>query len=125
MMSITDRYPALGFSLYRRYWLASLGSVGGWQIAAVAMGWLVFDLSGSALDLGILGAAMALPAIIMTIIGGVIADRFEKRSVLLTTTSLHVLFLVLLVCLDILDRISVAQIWLVAAAISTVSGWNR
>lgn len=121
-MSITDRYPALGFSLYRRYWLASLGSVGGWQIAAVAMGWLVFDLSGSALDLGILGAAMALPAIIMTIIGGVIADRFEKRSVLLTTTSLHVLFLVLLVCLDILDRISVAQIWLVAAAISTVSG---
>jgi len=121
-MSIIDRYPALGFRLYRRYWLASLGSVGGWQIAAVAMGWLVFDLSGSALDLGILGAAMALPAILMTIIGGVIADRFEKRSVLLTTTSLHVLFLVLLACLDVLDSISVAQIWLVAAAISTVSG---
>ena len=92
---ITDRYPALAFNLYRRYWLASLGSVGGWQIAAVAMGWLVFDLSASVLDLGILGAAMALPAIVMTMVGGVIADRFEKRSVLLMTTWVQVLVLVL------------------------------
>jgi MFS family permease len=119
---ITDRYPALAFSLYRRYWLASLGSVGGWQIAAVAMGWLVFDLSGSVLDLGILGAALALPGIVMTMVGGVIADRFEKRTVLLMTTWVQVLVLILLACLDALGLISVTQVWLLAAIISTVSG---
>ncbi len=121
-MRIVERYPALGFSFYRRYWLASLASVGGWQIASLTMGWLVYDISGSTLDLGILGAATALPAIALTLVGGVIADRFDKRLVLICTTVLNSALLMLLAVLDVTGLISVWQIWLVAAAISVVSG---
>ena len=121
-MNILGRYPALSYPLYRRYWFASLASVGGWQISAIAMGWLVFELSGSAFDLGVLGAATALPAIILTIAGGVIADRFEKRAVLIVTTALNVALLCVLAVLEFSGLVTVWHIWLIAAAISIVSG---
>lgn len=121
-MNIIGRYPALNYPLYRRYWFASLASVGGWQISAIAMGWLVFELSGSAFDLGVLGTATALPAIILTIAGGVIADRFEKRAVLIVTTALNVALLCVLAVLEFSGLVTVWQIWLIAAAISIVSG---
>ncbi|MEM7100216.1 MAG: MFS transporter [Pseudomonadota bacterium] len=123
-MKLLDRYPALKFPLYRRYWLASLGSVGGWQLASLAMGWLVFELTKSTLDLGILGAAIAIPAIALTIVGGVVADRFEKRSILLITTLINSFLLFLLGVLDWTGVITVWQVWLIAGAISLVSGFD-
>lgn len=118
---VTQHYPALGFSLYRRFWFASLASVGGWQISAIAMGWLVFELSASELDLGILGAATAIPAILFTVVGGVIADRHEKKRILVITTSLNAILLLLLAALVYSDLVTVWQVWLIAAAISFVS----
>ena len=117
-----SRYPALGFPLYRRYWVSSFGSVGGWQISAVAMVWLVYELSGSTVDLGILGAVTALPAIIVTIAGGVIADRYDKKNVLIVTTALNTGLLALLTILAFLEVVTVWQIWLIAGVISLVSG---
>ena len=122
MQFLLRNYPALGEPLYRRYWLASLGSVGGWQISAMAMAWLIYELSQSTLDLGILGAATAVPAILLTLVGGVIADRFEKRAVLIWTTVLNTLLLLLLALLAATEVITVWQIWLIAGAISVVSG---
>lgn len=119
---ILNQYPALSHTLYRRYWFASLASVGGWQISALAMGWLVFELSASTLDLGILGAAMATPAIFFTIAGGVIADRYEKRLILIITTTLNASLLFLLALLVYTNLVTVWHIWLIAAAISFVSG---
>ena len=121
-MDLLDRYPALRFPLYRRYWFASLGSVGGWQLASLAMGWLVYELTESTLDLGILGAATAIPAIALTIVGGVLADRFDKRLILLITTLINSGLLFLLALLDWAGVITVWHVWLIAGAISFVSG---
>ena len=119
---LLGHYPALSYPLYRRYWLASLASVGGWQISAIAMGWLVYELSGSTIDLGILGAATAVPAILFTVAGGVIADRYDKRFILLVTTALNAALLFLLALLVFADTITVWHVWIIAAAISVVSG---
>ena len=40
---VLRRYPALGYPLYRRYWLASFASVGATQLITLGQGWLVFD----------------------------------------------------------------------------------
>ena len=119
---LLQHYPALGFKLYRRYWLASLASVGAWTIANLTMGWKVFELSGKALDLGILGAASALPAVVITLVGGVIADRFDKRRVLMTTTIANSSLLFLLAILDVSGALTVWHIWILAGAISAVTG---
>ena len=85
--ALLTRYPALEYPLYRRYWFASFASVGGTQLVALAQGWLVYKLTGSALDLGFLGAATAVPNILMSLFGGVAADRFDKRKIMLVTSA--------------------------------------
>lgn len=86
------------------------------------MGWLVYEISNSELDLGILGAATAAPAILFTVFGGVIADRYEKRTILLITTSLNAILLFVLAGLVFLGIVTVWHIWIIAAAISLISG---
>ena len=119
---VLGAYPALGYALYRRYWFASLASVGGWQISALGMSWLVYELSGSAFDLGVLGAATAVPAIVLTLFGGLVADRFDKRRVLVLTTAANAALLAVLALLVYLQLVAVWHVWLIAGAISAVTG---
>jgi len=77
------RFDALSSGPYRRFWLGSIASVGSTQLYFLGMAWLVFELSDSALDLGLLGAATAVPTILATLAGGLVADRINRRSVLI------------------------------------------
>lgn len=119
---IVSRYPALGYPLYRRYWLGSFASVGATQLITLGQGWLIFELSGSALQLGVLGAAAALPNILMTLAGGVIADRFDKRRILMVTSLVTAALLALLAWLDASGRVAVWHVLAIAALISTITG---
>ena len=119
---ILELYPALGFALYRRYWFASFASVGATQIITLGQGWLIFELSGSALQLGVLGAAAAVPNILMTLIGGVIADRFDKRIILMSTSLTITFLLAALAWLDFSGTVQVWHVLTVAALVSLVSG---
>lgn len=73
---------------YALYWVGLLISATGSWMQNVAQGWLVFDLTGSKLYLGIVGAAGTLPMLFFTLPGGVIADRFNKRRITILTQSL-------------------------------------
>ncbi len=123
-MEFTGRLSALQRPAYRRYWLGSFASVGATQLQVMAQGWLVFQLSGSALMLGYLGAAAALPAIVMTLFGGVLADRVNKRRLLMVTS---LIVATLLLATGVLDFSGYARAWhviLIAALISFVSGFD-
>ncbi|MEZ5558588.1 MAG: MFS transporter [Pseudomonadales bacterium] len=119
---VLHRYPALGSRLYRRYWLASFASVGATQLITLAQGWLIYKLSGSAVLLGVLGAAAALPNILMTLAGGVIADRFDKRRILMSTSLSITLLLGLLAWLDGTGQVAVWHVLTVAALVSLITG---
>jgi MFS family permease len=119
---VLEQYPALKFPRYRRYWLASFASVGATQLVTLGQGWLIFELSGSALQLGILGAAAAVPNIIMTLIGGVIADRFDKRLILMFTSALTTMLLGTLAWLDYSELVRVWHVLTIAAAVSLITG---
>jgi MFS family permease len=119
---VLERYPALKFARYRRYWLASFASVGATQLITLGQGWLIFELSGSALQLGVLGAAAALPNIVMTLIGGVVADRFDKRMILMCTSGVITVLLALLAWLDYSGTVQVWHVLTIAALFSLVTG---
>jgi MFS family permease len=119
---VLQRYPALGFPRYRKFWFASLASVGATQLITLAQGWLIFELSGSALQLGILGAAVAAPNIAMTLIGGVVADRFDKRLILVWTSGAIASLLALLAWLDYSGTVRVWHVLAVAGAVSLITG---
>jgi MFS family permease len=119
---IVVRYPALGFAAYRRYWFASFASVGATQLITLGQGWLIFELTGSALQLGLLGAAASLPNIAMTLFGGVIADRFDKRQILRITSLLITALLLVLAWLDFSGEVEVWQVITIAALFSMITG---
>jgi MFS family permease len=122
LTSLLERYPALTYAPYRRYWFASFASVGATQLITLGQGWLIFELTGSALQLGLLGAAASVPNILMTLFGGVIADRFDKRQILRLTSAVITGLLVVLTLLDFSGLVQVWQVITIAALFSLITG---
>ena len=115
---------ALHSPLYRRYWLGSLASIGATQLLMLGKGWLVFELSGSPLKLGLLGAAGAIPQILVTLFGGVLADRLDKRRVIMTTSLVICSLLLILAALDATGVVEVWHVIVIAALIGLTSGFD-
>ena len=63
--------PALHYPAYRAYWLGTLASVSGFQVVRFSQFWLMYQLTGSPLDLGYVGLAQAIPGIVFNLFGGV------------------------------------------------------
>ncbi|MCY4351274.1 MAG: MFS transporter, partial [Thiotrichales bacterium] len=97
-------------------------SVGGFQLLIMGQGWLVYELSGSPLDLGFLGAASSIPTIAAALAGGVIADRVDRRRMLIVTSSIIAGLLVLLAALDGTGVVAVWHVLAIAAAIALIAG---
>ena len=74
---------ALRHRNYRLYWLGQLSSVLAQNMEGVAQGWLVLELTNSPLLLGLTGLAFAAPTIALTLLGGVIADRADRRRIMI------------------------------------------
>ena len=70
---------------FRRLWVGQLISLVGRQITLVAVPFQVYSLTRSALDVGLLGIVQAVPLICGSLAGGAIADRFDRRRVLIVT----------------------------------------
>ena len=69
---------ALQFADYRRFAASLLLTSIGLQLIQVAVFWQVYELTGSALLLGLTGLARAAPHMILSLMGGVVADRFNR-----------------------------------------------
>lgn len=88
-------------------WLGSfVSNVGTWS-QRVAEPWLVFQLSGSAFILGLNGFAADFPLLAFLLVGGAIADRFNRKIILITTQTLQMLSALLIVILLLSDKIEV------------------
>jgi MFS family permease len=81
----TQTLSALRHRNYRLYWFGQLFSVLGQNMEHVAQSWLVFQLTNSPLALGLTGLAYALPTITLTLVGGVIADRADRRRIMIAS----------------------------------------
>jgi MFS family permease len=70
---------------YRLFWAGQFVSLTGGWIQRTAMAWLVLDLTGSPIQLGVVTMVQFLPISLFAMFGGVLADRFPKRKVLVIT----------------------------------------
>ncbi len=118
------RFDALASAPYRRFWLGSIASIGSTQLYFIAMAWLVFELSNSPLDLGLLGAATAVPNILATLIGGLVADRVNRRTILILTTGISTVLMLLLAALDATGLVRVWHVLLISGLLGLVQGFD-
>jgi MFS family permease len=86
----------------------------GLQIQAVALGWLIYALTGSPFYLGLVGLLEFLPSLVLALATGHIADRFDRRRIVLIGVSAELLAALALLFLAAADRISVVAILAVA-----------
>ncbi len=95
-------FDALQNRHFRWLWLANLANSATFQMGTVAQGWLVYQLTGSALALGWVSSGWSISTFFLSLYGGVIADRVEKRrlvSIMRLGMVLNMLWLTLLITL--------------------------
>ena len=120
----TGRLGALRHPAYFRYWSGSFASVGATQLQTLAQGWLLYELTSSAAQLGYLGAAASIPAILMTLFGGALADRINRKKLLMTTSMLVASLMTCLAWLDASGQVTAWHIIAIAGVISFISGFD-
>jgi MFS family permease len=97
--AIARTFSALHYRDFRLLWLGAFTSTTGTFMQALAQGWLVYSLSGSALLLGLDGFLSTGPMLLFSLVGGVIADRVERRKVMLLSQYLQMSFAFILAAL--------------------------
>jgi MFS family permease len=103
---------ALRHANFRLFWSGNfLSNIGTWM-QNVAQGWLVLTLTNSAFWLGVVGFAGSIPFLLFTLFGGVIADRVNKRKLLLVTQSA---MMVLAFTMAVLTWLKTITVWEVVA----------
>jgi MFS family permease len=101
-------FSSLKIRDFRIYWAGMLVSLIGTWIQSVSQSWLVFQLTNSAFLLGLVGFLSAIPMFFLTAFAGVVADRVNKRAILLVTQNI---FMVLAFALGLLTQLQIVQTW--------------
>lgn len=101
-------FASLSVRDYRWLWLGTAASFMSMQMQEVARGWLVYDMTGSPLALGLVVGAWGLPMVALSTVGGVVVDRVSKRRVILLTQAGQVLITLAQAVLIVLGLI---QVW--------------
>jgi MFS family permease len=65
-----------------QFWIARVGSMMALQMLGVAVGWQVYELTRDPLDLGLVGLAQFAPALILMLVAGHAADRYDRRRII-------------------------------------------
>ena len=87
-------------------------------VISVAVGWQVFELTGSSWHVGLVNLCLAIPMTIGLMVGGVLADRFDRRRLIVSSRSVYIAVATIFLINTLLPR---PQLWLIYLA-STIAG---
>ena len=105
---VLSTFPALASPIYRRYLLAGMFITVGSFTQATAQGWLVLVLTNSPALLGLAGAVAGMPTLFLAVVAGVLADRLDRRRLLVITNSAAALCAL---TMAILTTLGVIEYW--------------
>lgn len=109
---------------FRIFWLGQLVSVTGTWMQTVAQGWLILLLTGSPFMLGVAVAARSIPVLILVVPAGIIADRFDRRRIILATSAAATISSAVLGILTIIGRIDVTTVLVIAVVLGVTNAFE-
>ena len=109
---------------YRLYFIGQGISLVGFWMQAIAQSWLVYRLTGSTVLLGVVGFASQSPVFFISPFAGVLADRINRRRILLVTQTLMMSFAFVLATLTLTGVIQVWEIVTLAAMFGMVNAFD-
>jgi MFS family permease len=114
-------FSSLSVPNYRLYFFGQIVSMSGTWIQSVAQMWLVYQITGSGVALGVVTALQFTPVLVAGMWGGIVADRFDKRKILMATQSAAALLAALLGILTASEIVELWMIYVLAFALGSVS----
>ena len=115
---IADTFRALKHRNYRLFFFGQIISLSGTWMQSVAQSWLVYRLTGSVALLGLIGFVGQSPIFLLTAYGGVIADKYNRRKILLITQTAAMIMAGILAFLTLYGTVQVWHLFVLA----TISG---
>lgn len=83
-------FSSLRVAQFRLLWFGMLFSMAAMQMNMVSRSWLAYDITGSGVAIGLVALSMGVPRFFVAPIGGVAADRFDKRTLLVGTQLIRI-----------------------------------
>ena len=83
-----DPYAPFRVTDFRYYMLAGMISTVGFQMQGIAVGWELYERTGSAMDLGLVGLVQFVPLLVLALPAGHAADRYSRKTILLVAQGL-------------------------------------
>lgn len=111
---VKHTFRALKHPYFRMFWIGQWISVTGTWMQTMALSWLVYRITNSPVALGFLAVARFGPTLIGSPFAGVIADKFQRRSIVIITQSLSMVLAAVLTALTLTGIIEIWQIFLIA-----------
>jgi MFS family permease len=117
-------FASLRHRNFRIFWWGQVVSLTGTWMQATALGWLVLTTTDSEFLLGLTTATQSLPVLLFTLYAGVIADRFDKRRILVVALAFSMLQALLLAVLVDTGQITFALILALVVALGTANAFE-
>jgi MFS family permease len=76
-----DAYAALRYPFVRQFAIGRFAAIAGWQMINVAVGWHLYERTGTAWALGLVGVVELTPVLLLMVVAGNAADRYPRRNV--------------------------------------------
>jgi MFS family permease len=120
--------PSLLRSLRHRNFQLFFGgqliSLTGTWMQSVAQSWLVYKLTGSAVLLGLVGFSSQIPVFLLAPWGGVLADRMNRRRILLATQTIAMILAFVLSALTLSHRVQVSHLFVLSALLGITNAFD-
>jgi len=113
------RYPA-----FLKFQAARFFIVVATEMQAVAVGWQVYEITKRPLDLGLVGLAQFLPGIVLFLVSGHVADRFNRRNLLILCDLGFATCFALLLAITLRGAVSIAAVFAVLVLLGVVRSFN-
>ncbi len=117
-------WRALRHRNFQLFFSGQLISLIGTWMQSVAQSWLVYRLTGSALLLGSVGFASQIPVFLFAPLGGITADRFNRRQIVIGTQVASMSLAFILAALTLLHRVQVWHVFVLAALLGVVNAFD-
>jgi MFS family permease len=120
----TDARAAFRYPAFLKFQAARFFIVVATEMQAVAVGWQVYEITKRPLDLGLVGLAQFLPGILLFLVSGHVADRFNRRNLLILCDVGFATCFALLLAITLHGAVSIAAVFAVLVLLGAVRSFN-
>ncbi len=121
---MANAFRALKHRNFRLFFAGQSVSLTGTWMQSVAQSWLVYRLTGSVVLLGLIGFSSQIPVFLVAPVGGVVADRYDRRRILVATQSASMAVAFVLAGLTLSGSVQVWHLFVLAVCFGVINAFD-